>query len=686
MRTKKWAILLGVLVVASMILTACPQPEPQIIEKIVKETVVVEVEKPIEVQKIVEVTTEVEKIVEVEKLVEVEVTPTPAPVSFDSADPDTYVWVTFGDIDTMDPGWNYESFGDGFLEDIYDQLVEYDGPDATKFVPELATSWELLDEGKTYVFHIREGVKFHDGADLDVEDVAYSFQRGLLQGGGWSPQWLYTEAWFGTGVYDVAELVDPALADDPEGLQAADPDLLMAACERVTNSIVADEAAGTVTFLLDQAWGPLLATIAGSWGSVLDKDWAIANGTWDGDCATWQNYYGITSENTPLRDITNGTGPYILDHWTPGEEVVLVANENYWPTESVYGDVPPGAPRIKRFVTLEVDEWGTRFAMAQAGDADVVSVPAANYAQIDPLVGERCDYIDVGEWDCYATETPDAPLRLWYGYPLTSRTDVLFNFEINVEGGNSFVGSGQLDGNGIPPDFFTDEHVRKAFNYCFDWDAYIADALNGEAVQNFGPINAGLIGYDPNAIHYSFDPDKCREELELAWDGKVAEVGFRLQMGFNTGNVTRQTIAQIVQTGLADIDPKYQVEIIGLPWPAFLAKIRASTLPTFVSGWGEDIHDPHNWAQPFLVGTYAARQNMPDWMKEEFGAMVSAGVAGTTDEERAAVYLEIQIKDYEYAPGIRLAVPTGRTYQQRWQTDYFYNPMMRVPVYGYDKQ
>ena len=41
MLTKKWAILLGVLVVASLILTACPQPEPQVIEKVVKETVVV---------------------------------------------------------------------------------------------------------------------------------------------------------------------------------------------------------------------------------------------------------------------------------------------------------------------------------------------------------------------------------------------------------------------------------------------------------------------------------------------------------------------------------------------------------------------------------------------------------------------------------------------------------------------
>jgi len=145
-------------------------------------------------------------------------------------------------------------------------------------------------------------------------------------------------------------------------------------------------------------------------------------------------------------------------------------------------------------------------------------------------------------------------------------------------------------------------------------------------------------------------------------------------------------VAQIIQANFADIDPKFQIEIVGLPWPSFLEGIRGSRIPIFVSGWGEDIHDPHNWAQPFLVGTYAHRQRMPDWMVEEFQELVSAGVAGTTDEERAAVYREIQLKDYEYAPGIRLAVPTGRAYVQRWVVDWHRNPMLREPFYWYDKE
>jgi peptide/nickel transport system substrate-binding protein len=662
---KRLMVLLGSLVLLSMIIAAC-KPETVVETVIVTEVVMQEGEEVI-----------VEKVV----------TPTPAPVEFKSDDPTTFTWVTFGDIDTLDPQYNYESFGDGFLEDIYDTLVDYPGPDANSVVPELAESWTVSEDGLTYVFQIREGIKFHEGQDLDAEDVAYSFQRGLLQGGSWSPFWLFTEAFYGAGIYDVTELVDPsgALVDDREGVQAADPELLLAACEQTMEAI---EVTGDneVTMTLVQPWGPLLATMAGSWGSIIDKGWSIEQGAWDGDCSTWQDYYWVDETTSPLRDVTNGTGPFILDHWTPGEEVVMVANEDYWLTEPLWEGGPSGAPTLKRIVTLEVDEWGTRFAMAQAGDADLVSVPRENVVQIDPLVSEKCTYIDVGEWDCQITENPAGPFRLWIGYPLTSRTDIYFTFNLNVEGGNPFIGSGELDGNGIPPDFFSDVHMRKAFNYCFDFDAYIQDALVGEAVQNYGPINKGLIGYQEDGPHYYFDTDKCAEELELAWDGEVWEKGFRMQVGFNTGNVTRQTISSIFQATMMDIDEKFQVEIVGLPWPSFLSNVRNSRMPIFTSGWGEDIHDPHNWVQPMLVGTYARRQVLPEEYYDLFTEIITRGVTATTLEGREAAYHELNQLDYDLTPSIRLAVPTGRAYTQRWVTGWYFNPMVRIPFYAYGKE
>ena len=627
-------------------------------------------------------------IVTVEKegqVVEVVVTATPEPVKeveFKSADPTTFVAVSIGEnIDSLDPAWNYESDGDAVILNVYDQLVTYKGASALEFVPALATGWTVSDDGMTYTFDIRKGVKFHDGADLTPEDVAYSLQRGVLQGGTSSPQWLFTEPLFGIGIYDIAELVDPsgALDDDTESLKAADAGLLATACERVTNIITYDDAAGTVTIQLSTPWGPFLATLAQSWGSILDKDWAVENGAWDGDCATWQNFYGVTSETSPLGKIVNGTGAYKLDSWTPGEEKVLVRNAEWWRTEPTAEGLP-AQPAIDRVVLKGVSEWGTRFAMMQAGDADNVSVPRDSITQIDPMVGEWCEYnLETAGFDCEVLS--EQPLRLFKGAPDVSRTDVFFTFDLNVEGGNPYVGSGQLDGNGIPPDFFNDIHIRKAFNYCFDFDAYINDALAGEAVQVSGPLIPGMIGYDVNGPMYNFDMDKCAEELQAAWDGQVWEKGFRLQVAYNTGNVTRQTIAQILQNNFASIDGKFRLEIIALPWPTYLAEFRNSRLPVAVSGWIEDLHDPHNWAQPFLIGTYAGRQNLPQEMWDMFNELVMAGVAETDNAKRAELYKNITQVDYDNAIAIRGAVVTTRSYWQRWMGGYYYNP-----IYGWDSR
>jgi peptide/nickel transport system substrate-binding protein len=515
--------------------------------------------------------------------------------------------------------------------------------------------------------------------------VAYSIQRGVLQGGYSSPQWMFAEPFFGVGVDDVSLLVDEtgAMADDPETLQGADPALLVAACEKVVASIVADDAAGTVTFNLAQPWGPFIPTLAQNWGSVMDQDWTIENGGWDGSCDTWQNFYGVTSESDPLNDITNGTGPYMLDQWVKGQEVVLVRNDNYWRTEPAWEGGPTGPAALERVVIKKVDEWGTRFAMFQAGDTDFVTVNRADSSQVDPMVGERCEYnAETNTFDpCQPTENPEGPFRLFIGYPTVSRTDVFFNFNIaNPDGSNTLIGSGQLDGNGIPPDFFSDIHIRKAFNYCFDWDVFIQDALVGEAIQSVGIELPGMPGYDVNGPKYSFDIDKCTEEFQAAElrnaDGQsVWDVGFRFQAAYNTGNTTRQTVAEILGTTLSEVNELFQVEVIGLPWPTFLRNQRANTLPLFISGWLEDIHDPHNWFQPYLTGTYGRRQSMPEDLNAQFQDLVNAGVSASDPAERAAIYTELNQAVYDSAAHIILAIATGRHYEQRWVNGYYYNPI-----------
>jgi ABC-type transport system substrate-binding protein len=367
----------------------------------------------------------------------------PLSESAESPDPTTFTEVTIGEPDTFDPALAYDTASGEVIQSVYETLVFYDGDKTDVFVPQLAESWETSEDGKTWTFHIRPGVTFHNGNELTASDVAYSFQRGLLQGGYSSPQWMLAEPFFGVGVDDISLVTgDGSAADDREAMLATDAAALTAACEKVQGAIVADDAAGTVTFNLAQAWAPLLPTLAQTWGSVMDEEWVIENGGWDGTCGTWQNFYAMTSAENPFTPIMNGTGPFQLDHWTPGEEVVLTRNDNYWSTPA----------QLERVVIQDVDEWGTRFAMLQAGDADWAYVPPENRSQADPLVSEyRVFDLEANEYGpvqtlcsidptkigvekftaCAGGEAgTGGPLRMYIGRPGLTMDVVIYNFAI----------------------------------------------------------------------------------------------------------------------------------------------------------------------------------------------------------------------------------------------------------------
>jgi len=77
--------------------------------------------------------------------------------------------------------------------------------------------------------------------------------------------WLLTEPIFGIGVYDVAEMLDPTLVDNPDGLKEADPGKLHEICQRLQQAIYTDPAGETVIFRLAQPWAPFLATLTNGW-------------------------------------------------------------------------------------------------------------------------------------------------------------------------------------------------------------------------------------------------------------------------------------------------------------------------------------------------------------------------------------------------------------------------------------
>src|SRR5438132_13840055 len=61
---------------------------------------------------------------------------------------------------------------------MFDNLIRRDPRDSGKtIIPDLAHSWEIAKDGKNYTFHLRQGVQFHDGAELTAEDVKATFDR-----------------------------------------------------------------------------------------------------------------------------------------------------------------------------------------------------------------------------------------------------------------------------------------------------------------------------------------------------------------------------------------------------------------------------------------------------------------------------------------------------------------------------
>jgi peptide/nickel transport system substrate-binding protein len=149
---RKWVVALAVMTVVSL-LAACASPTPEVIEK----EVIVEKEVPVTV------------IVEKEVIVEKVVTATSVP------GPEGQIIIAQGsDPNTVDPKYLKDRTTQNVLRLMFDSLYHRDNDQ--KAVPWLATSYENPDE-LTWRFHLRQGVKFHNGNDFKANDVKFTLDR-----------------------------------------------------------------------------------------------------------------------------------------------------------------------------------------------------------------------------------------------------------------------------------------------------------------------------------------------------------------------------------------------------------------------------------------------------------------------------------------------------------------------------
>jgi ABC-type transport system substrate-binding protein len=240
---------------------------------------------------------------------------------------------------------------------------------------------------------------------------------------------------------------------------------------------------------------------------------------------------------------------------------------------------------------------------------------------------------------------------------------------------SEYIGSGKLDGKGIPVDFFSDINVRKGFCYAFDYDTYIEDALSGQGLQMGSPVVEGLYGYNPDASKYSYNLTLAKYYLEHSGWGNLSDIGFKFTLLYNAGNLPRKTACEILAENLAKINPKFQVSIQPLAWPTILGKIFGTRdMPMFQIGWQADFPHADNFIEPFMssTGTFSEWQG---YGSAALDAQIQAALQDTNPTTQLEKYYALQQRYYDDAPGIMLAQQTVNRYFSPYISGYYWNPM-----------
>jgi len=285
---KRLFVFLPIVAILSLIAAQCGAAQPETVT--VVETVVVtqEVVQTVEVQKEVVKEVEVVQTVEVEKIVEVQAPEKPAGELIVSLS-------TF-------PNSIYrpnaaERNASNVANQIFEGLTWVD--DKGNVVPALAESWDVSDDGTEYTFHLRQGVKFHNGEDFDAQDVVTSWEAGK------DPTNAYA--------YELEETASVEVIDDY-----------------------------TVKMTTEKP-NPLYLRrfVASSW-AMIPTD--------------YYNEVGLSGiEENPV-----GTGPFKFVEWAKGDRISLEAFEDYWDeglpkvAKLTFRPIPEESTRIAAVQTGEI--------------------------------------------------------------------------------------------------------------------------------------------------------------------------------------------------------------------------------------------------------------------------------------------------------------------------------------------
>ena len=217
----------------------------------------------------------------------------------------TFRFAFQGDLNALDPYALNETFTLGTLGNVMEGLVTRDKN--LKIVPALAESWEIVEPTR-WRFHLRKGVKFHNGEAFTADDVIFSLERAL------SPE------------SNIRTRLAPKIK-----------------AEKVD--------AHTVDFVVPVP-NPILHAEWDGW-FIMSKSWAEANGA--------TKVHGKSNQLSPFALTANGTGPFMVESHEPGVRTTFKPNPNWWGkpehnlTQVIFQTVKSDATRVAALLSGEVD-------------------------------------------------------------------------------------------------------------------------------------------------------------------------------------------------------------------------------------------------------------------------------------------------------------------------------------------
>jgi peptide/nickel transport system substrate-binding protein len=377
----------------------------------------------------------------------------------------TLVAAMVAELESMDPPQGSAQSTIGVTANVYESLLQY-GANSLDPEPALAESYEVSDDGLMWTFHLRQGVKFHDGTPFNAEAAKFSVDRIL----GLDDNPYYKE----TGPFPLAPYffwaIKKTTAVDEYTLRF---DL-------------------SAPFFLDAYLPfPILVMVSPTAMKQYGKDFSLH---------------------------PSGTGPFMIEEWKRGEEIVLKKNPDYW----------GGAPYLDKVIYRPIPEEQVRYTELLGGGVDVAwNLPPDVVAQIK----SNPDLV------YYQTQLP----HMWF-------------VQLNTKAGPT-----------------SDVRVRQALNYAINKDALIQDVLNGMGVPLLSCVSSTLKQFNPNPkIKYAYDPEKAKQLLaEAGYPDGFETIFWVTESG--SGMQSPKAMAEAMQADLAAIGIRVSIETF--EWTSFLQKV-----------------------------------------------------------------------------------------------------------------